>query len=76
MDELAAALAAIDKLARDPKAQMFGLSTPLRSLGATLTRQHEDNQTLARAILKLHYWPGESLKPDMFERVVKIAGSP
>ncbi len=75
MDALSEARATLEKLARDPKAKMFGLSDPLRCLARVLDEQHAENVTLARAILRLHYWPGTPLKADQFEAIVKIAGT-
>jgi hypothetical protein len=80
MAELIKAVELLEVLAQDPKARMFGLSDPLRcmaraleSVGADLERQRADTRAVAAAVLRMHYWPGDPLKPEQFEAIVKLA---
>jgi len=73
MDQLTDTLAAIDRLASDPKAKIFGLAEPLRGLGRVLRRHAEQNRALASAVLRLHFYPGQPLTAAEFDAAVAIA---
>ncbi len=74
MTDLKRALRDIERIASDPKVKIIGLSEPLRSLACVLTNLATQNAALAAALVRIHFWPGESIKPtELYDQVARIA---